>query len=75
LWSLLRVTLGRSITNHFAALENLKVDGMEIRRAWKILETAKDGKSLGKGNLNPQLHKYAGGHYMEDYCFFVTPFT
>ena len=33
---------------------------MEISRAWKILETAKDGKSLGEGNLNSQLHKYAG---------------
>jgi hypothetical protein len=26
----------------------------------KILETAKDGKSLGEDILNSQLHKYAG---------------
>jgi hypothetical protein len=26
----------------------------------KILEAARDGKSLGKDNLNSQLHKYAG---------------
>ena len=35
------------ITNSFAALENLKVDRMELRRAWKNIRDSKRWKITG----------------------------
>jgi hypothetical protein len=41
----------------------------------KILQTAKDGKSLGEGNLNSQLHKYAGELFHGiQLLFFLIPY-
>jgi hypothetical protein len=36
----------------------------------KILETPKDGKSLGEDNLNSLLHKYAGDSFHEKLLIF-----
>jgi hypothetical protein len=48
------------------------VDCSEISRAWEntVLETAKDGKSLGEDDLNSQLHKYAGESFHEKILIF-----
>jgi hypothetical protein len=51
-------------------LEKLKVDSMEISRPWENIRDSKNEKSLGEGNPNSQLHQYAGGSFMGDYCFF-----
>jgi len=41
----------------------------------KILQTSKDGNSLGEDNLNSQLHKYAGESFHERLLTFLIPFT
>jgi hypothetical protein len=53
------------ITHSFTALENLKVDRMEISRAWENIRGSKDGKSPDEDNLNSQQHKYAGESFHE----------
>jgi len=40
----------------------------------KILETAKDGKSLGEDNLNSPLQEYAGESFHERLLIFLIPF-
>ena len=62
------------ITNSFAALENLKVDSMEISRAWENIRQQKMENHWVKVTWILIYINMQESHFMGYYCFFLIPF-